>query len=386
MLGGSAMLGALGACAQGTIGIDADAGVEGPDATTGDASGDASGCPQFNLKTDPQHCGSCTTACKTGEVCSSGSCKASCDSPTTKCTGGDGGVTCATLANDPDHCGQCTTACAAADAGSLQPGSNNPAHPGVNFDSGTGWNVGTRSCTNSQCGTTCGAGFTTCSDGVCYDTQNFHDHCGTCPNACAAGEWCNAGKCCGIGELACNGTCTDVLGNASNCGACGNVCSGGTPFCSGGVCTAGCNPSGTRQPFNTLASKTATGCFNTSPCATGNYSWSSANIQAFQALNQEMVCSGATACVGHVGINTYASSTSICHGTFDVYCDGTKVGTINSTGSACGGDPMTNGCSATFTPRTCSSIKLVLVAGTGVQCCLSSGIGPDTAISGVSAW
>lgn len=372
---------AAGACAQGTVlGEPDDAGSS--DATR---SGDASGCAQYDLKTDPLHCGSCTTACKAGEVCSNGNCKSSCDAPTTKCAG-DGGILCANVATDPGHCGSCTKACASADAGGLAAGPNNPSNPGVQYDGGSGWDLGKPTCQSSQCGTTCASGFTACSDGVCYDTQNFHENCGACGTACAAQEWCNSGKCCPVGQMACNGTCTDVLSNPSACGACGNACSGGTPFCAAGGCTAGCNPSGTRQPFNTLQSKTATGCFATSPCAIGSYSWSSANIQAFQALNQEMVCGGTTACVGHVGLNTYASSTTICHGTFDVYCDATKVGTINASGLACGGDPKTNGCSTAFTPRTCSSIKFVLVAGTGVGCCLSSGNGPDTAISGVSAW
>ena len=60
-------LGVVGACAQGTIFNDVDSGT-GTDASTGDGSA----CPQFDLKTDAEHCGSCTYACKTGEVCSNG--------------------------------------------------------------------------------------------------------------------------------------------------------------------------------------------------------------------------------------------------------------------------------------------------------------------------
>ena len=368
-----------GACARALVTDEPDG------STVNDAAlGDSSACPQYNLKTDPQHCGSCTNACKTGEVCSNGACKASCEAPTVKCVA-DGGITCATTATDPQNCGQCGNACSTADAGSLPPGPNNP-DAGIPYDGGSGWSVGKAGCSNSQCGVTCDNGFTKCSDNLCYDTQNFHDNCGACGTACTAQEWCNAGKCCTLGKLACNGTCVDVKSDPNNCGACGKVCSGGTPYCAAGVCTAGCSPSGTRQPFNTVQSKTATGCFSTSPCGIGNYLWSSANIQAFQAVNQEMVCGGTTACVGHVGIATWGGSNTVCHGTWDVYCDATKVGTISSSGLNCGADPMTNGCSTTFTPRMCSTIKFVLTAGTGVGCCLSSGSGPDTAISGVSAW
>jgi hypothetical protein len=87
-----------------------------------------------------------------------------------------------------------------------------------------------------------------------------------------------------------------------------------------------------------------------------------------------------------VGINTYASST-VCQGQFDVYCNSTKVGSIDTVGKACQGSAMTNGCDTTFTPTSCSTIKLVLTAGAGTDlCCLTSGTGPDTMLTGVSAW
>src|SRR5690242_19406695 len=83
----------------------------------GDATvkGDGSACPQYDLETDPQHCGSRSNACPAGEVCSSGACKSSCQSPTTKCSASDGGVTCANLTSDTNHCGSCTTACSVPD-------------------------------------------------------------------------------------------------------------------------------------------------------------------------------------------------------------------------------------------------------------------------------
>ena len=149
----------------------------------------------------------------------------------------------------------------------------------------------------------------------------------------------------------------------------------------------GCTPTGQRQTFNTLASNTSTGCWEGNPCSVDTYSWSATNGANFQATGQNVVCSGATACVGHVGINTYSGSTSICQGAWDVYCDMTKVGTIDTTNKSCSGSAMSNGCSTTFTPAMCSSIELVLSAGSGVVgCCLSSGNPPDAMLTAVSAW
>jgi len=362
------------ACANGLVTEPTDA------STSGDSGG---GCPQFNLQTDPQHCGSCTNACGSGQVCSSGKCGSSCQSPTTKCTGTDGGITCANLGTDPQHCGSCTTACGVADGGGVTPGTNNPANPGITYDSGVGWTTGTPSCTSNACGVTCGQGFTACSDGLCYDTQNHHDHCGTCTTACQSQEWCNRGNCCPLGQEYCNGACVDVLSNNQNCGACGNACGGGTPNCSNGVCSSTCVPAGTRQPYNTLQSKTATGCLTTSPCAQSTYLWSSNNIQSFYNVGENIVCSGTTACISHVGINNY-QDTQACQGSWDIYCDSTKVGNLNTVGKTCTGTPMSNGCSISFSPVTCSTIKLQAASGNTKACCASGTI--DTSIAGVTAW
>ena len=97
------------------------------------------------------------------------------------------------------------------------------------------------------------------------------------------------------------------------------------------------------------------------------------------------MCGGVTACVGHVGIGTYTGSTTVCQGAWDVYCNNTKVGTINTVGKTCGGTAMTNGCSIAFTPASCSTIKLVASAGNGgLGCC--GGAMPDSMVVAVSAW
>jgi len=227
---------AVGACATAAVGT-------GPDASVGDSGGvDAAGCPQYDLLTDPKHCGSCTNACSSSQVCSNGACKAQCDPPLVKCFGDAG--SCIDTTKDPSNCGSCNSACAVGDAGSLLPGTNNP-DAGIPFgdagyDGGQGWSLGTATCSNSQCGVSCPNGMTECADNVCYDTQNFHDHCGDCATACQPDtEWCTQGHCCSTGKQWCTSQCIDVLNDANNCGTCGHVCPSQTPVCGGGSCTNG---------------------------------------------------------------------------------------------------------------------------------------------------
>jgi len=215
-----------------------DGGSPGNDATTPKPDGAA--CPQYDLNTDPKHCGSCTTACGLDQVCSMGTCKAACDPPTTKCAS-DAGVGCFDLSQDPKHCGACATTCPGSDAGMMAPGNNNP-DAGIFFDGGydggIGWTTGTPTCAMSKCGISCPMGTTACEDNVCYDTQNHHDRCGNCNTACAVDEWCTGAKCCAVGKMNCNGTCADVLSDPQNCGGCGKVCPMNTPTCSNGACTS----------------------------------------------------------------------------------------------------------------------------------------------------
>lgn len=370
------LLGAA-ACATGAVvSFDDDGG--GP---PGDGGGGGDACPGFDLQSDPKHCGSCSHACSADQVCSGGQCKASCDPPTTKCSG-DGGVVCANVMSDPAHCGSCTTACGVGDAGGMAPGTGNP-EGGVPYDGGPGWSTGTPTCASGMCGVGCSGGMTACSDGICYDTKNFHDRCGDCNTQCMQTEWCNGGHCCALNEMYCSGSCIDVMFDKSNCGACGNACPMSKPYCSNGACVMACVPSGQRQGFNTLQSHTTTGCWNGNPCAQGTYNWVSTNGQSFINANENVVCSGTTACVAHVGITTYSASSN-CQGSWDVYCDQTKVGTIDTTNKACQGDAMTNGCSVTFAPVTCTTVKFVGLTGSVGACCGSTGL--HSMITAVSAW
>lgn len=56
--------------------------------------------------TDHENCGSCGNGCADNEVCSSGTCRATCQPPTQAC-----GALCVDLDTDPDHCGACGTSC-----------------------------------------------------------------------------------------------------------------------------------------------------------------------------------------------------------------------------------------------------------------------------------
>jgi hypothetical protein len=292
--------------------------------------------------------------------------------------------------SDPLHCGGCTTKCSAtADAGSLTLGTDNP-DAGVAYDSGSGWSLGAPGCEAGACTTTCPSGMTKCSDGICYDLQNHHDHCGSCTNACDDDTmWCNGGHCCDLGQEYCGSSCIDVLGDQNNCGACGNVCPSQTPYCSNGTCVKGCVPTGTRQPFNTMSAHTTTGCWSASPCATDTFSFSSGNGLNYQTVGESFTCTANTQeCIGHVGINTYTDP-QVCEGVWDVYCDTTKVGSINTVGKTCTGSAMSNGCDATFTPVQCTTIQLKITGGSQTNdCCVTTGSGthPDAMVVGISAW
>lgn len=205
---------ALSACATGTLGDGIDAGLGGDGSSGGDASSGGDGSKP------------------TGDAGDAGK---TCAPPTTACT--DAG--CVDLTADPNHCGTCITACTTADAGALQAGDNNNPDSGIpNFtvDAGAPWSVGTAACAKSACGVNCPGSLTLCTDGICYDTQNFHDHCGDCSTACAPTEFCAGGHCCGTGTEYCGGGCVDVLGSTANCGGCGITCKS-TQSCVGGTCT-----------------------------------------------------------------------------------------------------------------------------------------------------
>ena len=171
---------------------------------------DASGCPQYDLTQDPKHCGSCTHACSSVK-CARGCVQEPVRHADHQVRRPDGGFVCADLKTDTLHCGQCPTLARRPTPAGSKPGTGNP-DAGIPFDGGSGWSLGTPTCEAGACATQCSSGTSACSDGICYDLQNFHDHCGGCNTACAAGtEWCNYGHCCALGQMYCGGSCIDVL-------------------------------------------------------------------------------------------------------------------------------------------------------------------------------
>ncbi len=232
------------------------------------------------------------------------------------------------------------------------------------------------------------------------------NNCGGCNRVCsttavnATGLSCSLGSCdytaCATNFQDCdsnrtNGCESNRLSDSAHCGNCATVCPTGQS-CQNGACMLGCTPSGTRQPFTAISNvtTTSTGCttYVGNPCTSGSTIFSPGNTRVFSAYGQGLTCGAATsACISRVGINTYDLSAN-CQGGWDVLCDGTSVGTINTIGRGCTGNTMTNSCSITFSPRTCTTIRFVAsnVGPTPGGCCVSGAGSPDSAISAVSAW
>jgi hypothetical protein len=148
---------------------------------------------------------------------------------------------------------------------------------------------------------------------------------------------------------------------------------------------ATCTPSGSRASFDTLSSDGATGCWSGNPCGRDSYSWASGNGQNFQGFGQAITCSGGTTCVENVGITTYGGS-PVCQGTWDVYCDDTWVGTLDTLSRSCTGTAMTNGCKVSFEAMECSNIELEAVSDSDGSSSCCGGSSPDSMITAVSAW
>ena len=175
-------------------------------------SPDISGCSKgttdcngscVNLQSDNTNCGACATACKAGEVCTSGKCALSCQSGLTDCSG-----SCVNLQSDSTNCGACATACKAGEV-----------------------------CTSGKCALSCQSGLTDCS-GTCVNLQSDNTNCGVCAAACKAGEVCTSGKCtlsCQSGLTDCSGSCVNLQSDMANCGACKTKCSPGL-LCTSGKC------------------------------------------------------------------------------------------------------------------------------------------------------
>jgi len=262
-------------------------------------------CPQFNLQTDPQHCGTCTTVCPSGEVCTQGACKATCDPPTVKCSG-EAGI-CADITSDPNNCGACFNSCsstipdAGPDTGTGNPDSGVPP-PDGGFDAGTGWSFPAGDCDASKCSLVCGGASALCSDNLCWDLQNAHDHCGSCTTPCQADvQWCTHGNCCSTGQEYCGSACTSVLTDVNNCGSCGNVCPTSAPVCINGGCSK-------QVAVNTVCGLTNTsGILCSGNCSSNHAQYADAYCKLAgytQAVSYTVLTSGSVSCLYYNTQNT----------------------------------------------------------------------------------
>lgn len=151
-----------------------------------------------------------------------------------------------------------------------------------------------------------------------------------------------------------------------------------------------CVPSGARAAFNTLAARNTTGCSTTgNPCAQIVYADVGSSIQTFQAYGQSLTCSSSVGmqCISYIGLTTSTASTSTCQGAWDVYCDSTKVGTINTIGKACGMYSIGSSCAVNFAARSCSAISVTAAPdGDNTMGCCKGASSPDSKITGISAW
>jgi len=150
-----------------------------------------------DLQTSVANCGTCGTACGTGQVCAAGRC--GCPTGQLLC-----GNACVTPTTDRNNCGACGRVCS------------------------TGFN-----CTAGAC--VCPTGQSNCN-GTCRTLTTDTANCGACGTVCPTGSACTAGACvCPTGQTACGNACRNLTSDNSNCGACGRVCGAGTT-CVSSVC------------------------------------------------------------------------------------------------------------------------------------------------------
>ena len=218
------------------------------------------GASCVNEQSDPTHCGGCNTACPaiTGgtPTCSSGgTCGFTCNASDHTCGTGNG-ASCAAN-NDPNNCGvgaacgKCTApanATATCTGGTTCAYQCNPnAHPcgsacvlntdpnncgtkcGTNCG-GPSQGSGVASCDGNVCAISCNTGQSLCgaNQNLCVNEQTDSNHCGSCTNACSAGQTCSNGQCV-CNATSCSNGCCDGNGacqtaDQSACGSGGGKC------------------------------------------------------------------------------------------------------------------------------------------------------------------
>jgi hypothetical protein len=93
-------------------------------------------------------------------------------------------------------------------------------------------------CVDGACSTSCAGTICTGAAGAeCVSLIDDRNHCGLCNHACAPSDKCEAGQCvldCGA-LTACDGACVDVLTDAAHCGSCTTPCAA-DEACMQGAC------------------------------------------------------------------------------------------------------------------------------------------------------
>lgn len=210
-----------GACSNGICSVaSCDTGYENCDTSP------VNGC-EINTNTTATHCGGCGSTCSNNNgtpSCSGGKCQVSCNPGFADCDGNALGNGCEiNIYTDVKNCGGCGKVCP-------------PATP---------------NCSQGTCKSNCAPATADCdgntSNGCETLTNDAHDHCGGCNQACGGNQYCATASCtaCPAGKTDCdkngaNGCESTTASDPANCGGCGTKCgSDATCGCGSSVCSGG---------------------------------------------------------------------------------------------------------------------------------------------------